>query len=138
VFYSNDLKKGVRLSYYPYSFSMKRISKSTFTNIIILFLIFFSNNITYSQITEVNYQLKYNTDSCWYDAFIIINAGTATTIQQRKQEFSSFSLKVPSGTIIEISKNYFPLKDNETYSGTIPNEWVTYAVIWLTYIRSRQ
>jgi uncharacterized protein YjdB len=129
VFYSNDLKKGVRLSYYPYSFSMKRISKSTFTNIIILFLIFFSNNITYSQITEVNYQLKYNTDSCWYDAFIIINAGTATTVQQRKQEFSSFSLKVPSGTIIEISKNYFPLKDNETYSGTIPNEWVTYAVI---------
>lgn len=73
-----------------------------------------------AQVTSVNYQLKYNADSCWYDAFIIINAGSATTIARRTQTNAQYSLVVPTGTTVTMRKNYMPLRDNQTYSGTVP------------------
>ncbi|MBL0025977.1 MAG: hypothetical protein IPO98_13695 [Saprospiraceae bacterium] len=36
-----------------------------------------------AQVSSVNYRLKYNADSCRYDAYIVINSGTATTTAQK-------------------------------------------------------
>lgn len=83
-----------------------------------------------AQVTSVNYQLKYNADSCWYDAFIIINAGSATTIARRTQTNAQYSLVVPTGTTVTMRKNYMPLRDNQTYTGTVPTPWtITTSVI---------
>jgi uncharacterized protein YjdB len=82
-----------------------------------------------AQVTSVNYQIKYNQDSCWYDAFLIINAGSATTVDERKQDFSIYSLVVPAGTYIDVIRNYNPIKNNATYSGNTPNNWIIYAAI---------
>ena len=87
-----------------------------------LYSFFISSNVQ-AQVTSVNYQLKYNTDSCWYDAFIIINAGSAYTAQRRQQANSQFSIVVPTDDTVIIRKSYMPLRNNQTFTGTVPAPW---------------
>ncbi|MBC7884978.1 MAG: Ig-like domain-containing protein, partial [Saprospiraceae bacterium] len=82
-----------------------------------------------SQVTSVNYQLKYNIDSCWYDAYLIINSGSATSVNDRTQNSSRYSIIVPVGTNINVIRNYLPLQNNQTYTGTDPVEWNINAVV---------
>ncbi len=76
-----------------------------------------------AQVTSVNYRLVYNVDSCWYDALLIINAGSATTSAQRTQFNAQFSVVVPAGDTISIVKRYFPLIGNGALAGTVPTNW---------------
>ena len=104
-------------------------------NILKLFLgIFFYTivsfpNILFAQVSDVSYKLKYNPDSCRYEAFLIINAGSTSNIAQRTQAFTKFSVVVPTGTNINVIENYFPLNDNEAFTGTIPNDWIIYSAV---------
>ena len=77
-----------------------------------------------AQVTSVNYQLKYDADSCRYDAYIIINAGSASTVARRTQTNAQYTIVVPTGTSISIARNYMPLQGNQTYTGTVPNPWL--------------
>ena len=97
--------------------------------ILMSLLIYLCPEDAFTQVSNVNYQLKYNADSCWYDVFIIINSGNAVSVSERTQNFSKFSIVVPTGTNISVIKNYNPIKGNASYSGTIPNEWIIYAAI---------
>ena len=84
----------------------------------------------FSQVTSVNYQLKYDTVLCRYDAYIIINAGSATTSSQRIQFNSQYSLVVPTGTAINVVESHMPLQGNLAYDGTIPCTWsITSSII---------
>jgi uncharacterized protein YjdB len=79
-----------------------------------------------AQVESVNYRLKYNVDSCWYDAFIIINAGAATSAADRTQYNSQYTIVVPTGTGLSITRRYAPY---ETVSG-LPIPWaVTTSVV---------
>jgi uncharacterized protein YjdB len=82
-----------------------------------------------AQVTGVNYQLKYDTVDCRYDAFLIINAGDASTISERVQFNSQFSVIVPTGTTVTVDTSYMPLLDNSTYTGTVPIEWQKGSVV---------
>jgi hypothetical protein len=62
----------------------------------------------------VSYKLKYNTDSCWYDAYLVINAGSATTVTERIQFNGQLTLVVPAGTKVTIPRGYMPLINNST------------------------
>jgi len=77
----------------------------------------------HAQVTSVDYQLKYNVATCEYDAFIIINAGSATTIPQRIQFNAQYSIVVPTGTGLAVTASYMPLQNNATYTGTEPLQW---------------
>jgi uncharacterized protein YjdB len=91
---------------------------------------FFLTPEVQAQVTSVNYQLKYNTDSCRYDAYIIINAGTAYTVARRTQTNAQFSIVVPTGTGISVARSFMPLKDNQLFNGTEPAPWtITTSVI---------
>ena len=77
-----------------------------------------------AQVTSVDYQLKYNTETCLWDVYIIIQGGSATTIPQRAQFNSQISVVVPTGTVISGAPiNYMPLQNNQTYMGTVPLKW---------------
>ncbi len=91
-----------------------------------LFLISFQLK---SQVNGVKYQLKYNIDSCWYDAFLIVDSGNAIDPQNRIQEYTQYTIVVPAGTIIWVAKSYLPLLDNEFYNGTEPVNWNVNSVI---------
>jgi len=76
-----------------------------------------------AQVTSVDYQLKYDTTECQYDAYIIINAGSATTIPQRIQFNAQYSIIVPTGTALTVTESYMPLQSNSTYTGVTPLTW---------------
>ena len=76
-----------------------------------------------AQVTGVNYQLRYDTDSCRYDALLIINAGSASTVAERIQFNSQYSIVVPTGSVVDIEERFFPLENNQAYTGTDPNQW---------------
>lgn len=83
----------------------------------------------YSQIDSVKYQLRYNTTTCRYDAYVIFTKGFATTAVQRTQFNAQFSVVVPTGSTISVAQNFMPLTNNSTYSGTIPLKWVIGSII---------
>jgi hypothetical protein len=78
----------------------------------------------YSQIDSVKYQLRYNTTTCRYDAFVIFTKGNATTAVQRTQFNAQFSVVVPTGTTVTVAQNFMPLTGNTGYAGTVPLKWV--------------
>ena len=83
----------------------------------------FSSNLD-AQVTEVDYQTKYNITDCVWDFYIIIQEGSATTIPQRAQFNSQYSIVLPTGTVISGSPiNHMPLQNNQSYTGTIPLKW---------------
>jgi hypothetical protein len=91
---------------------------------------FFLTQNVQAQVTSVNYQLKYDADSCKYFACIIINAGSASTVARRTQTNSQYTIVVPTGTSISVNRSYFPLRNNQTYTGTEPAPWnITTSVI---------
>ncbi|MFZ1705261.1 MAG: Ig-like domain-containing protein [Saprospiraceae bacterium] len=104
--------------------------KTRIFSIVAVLCSFFLTQQVQAQVTSVNYQLKYDTDSCRYDAYIIINAGSASTVARRTQTNAQYSIVVPTGTSITVSESYMPLQNNQTYTGTVPAAWtVTTSVI---------
>jgi uncharacterized protein YjdB len=90
------------------------------------FSCFFLNQKLDAQVESVNYRLKYNVDSCWYDAFIIINAGAATSLVDRTQYNSQYTIVVPTGTGLTMARRYMPLQTSDG----LPVPWaVTTSVI---------
>jgi len=77
-----------------------------------------------AQVTMVDYQAKYNDVDCLWDFYIIIQAGTATTVPQRAQFNSQYSIVLPTGSVITGAPiNYMPLQNNQSYTGTVPLKW---------------
>lgn len=75
---------------------------------------------TTAQVNGVNYLMKYNTDSCWYDCYIVVNNGNAVGGSPNAIQFNSqFSIVTLAGDSIEIAKNY-----NPKYNSTTPAPWV--------------
>ncbi len=90
---------------------------------------FFLTQRSDAQISSVNYQLKYDTVLCRYDAYIIINSGSATTIAQRTQFNAQYTLVVPTGTTLTVAASHMPLQNNQTYGGTVPLTWQTSSIV---------
>ncbi|MGB4841252.1 MAG: hypothetical protein WBP08_19750, partial [Saprospiraceae bacterium] len=77
-----------------------------------------------TQVTDVKYQIRYNTSNCRYDCYLIIVAGSATTSQQRAQFNAQYSVVVPAGSSISVAQNFMPLQNNQNYTGTTPLRWI--------------
>jgi len=91
--------------------------------LLLLIIILGIISTTHTQVTSVDYQIKYNDSECQYDAYIIINAGSAMTVPQRIQFNAQFSIAVPTGTALTVTESYMPLQSNAAYTGTVPLTW---------------
>jgi len=69
------------------------------------------------QVTAVDYMIEYNSETCLYDCYIIIQEGSATTHIQRTQTPMQFSLAIPTGRSVQIAQSHNP-KYNNLVSGT--------------------
>jgi uncharacterized protein YjdB len=77
-----------------------------------------------AQVEAVSYYLKFNPDSCWYDAHIIINRGSATTTLDRTQFNAQMTLVVPTGDSLIITRSYAPYQNNQAGGNTSnPMPW---------------
>ncbi len=88
-----------------------------------LFFFILSSLFLSAQVDKVKYLLSYNNDSCYYDAFIVIEEGSATEVYHRFQLGGVFNIVVPFGTEISIVRSYMPLLNNANYNGTVPLDW---------------
>ena len=92
------------------------------TNVTLLFV--FMSGIGFSQtVQSLDFLMKYDTATCWYDFHIIILDGYAEGIGQRTQFQSQITLIIPTGTTIAFADKYMPLQNNQNYTGTLPTDW---------------
>ncbi len=94
-----------------------------FRSLITLVFIFISGIGFGQTVQSLDYLLKYDTTTCWYDFHIIILDGYAEGAGQRTQFTSKISMVIPTGTIIAFADKYLPLQNNQSYTGTIPMDW---------------
>lgn len=88
-----------------------------------LFITSFFVNDVKSQVTEIDYQIRYNDQDCLWDFYIIIVSGNATTVPQRAQFNAQYSFVVPTGTVVGNPIGNLPIQNNQAYNGTVPTEW---------------
>lgn len=102
---------------------MNPLKKLFGTKMTIILLCLFIQNIVSAQVTDVKYMLRFNEITGLFDAFLVAEAGNATTVQQRTQFNSQFSVVVPSGSSVSVSENFLPLVGNQNYNSMTPREW---------------
>lgn len=79
--------------------------------------------LSHAQVTGVNYFIRFNSESCLFEANIIINSGAATSAIQRAQFSSQYTIVIPSSSSLNIVANHMPLQGNQNYGGTQPTTW---------------
>jgi hypothetical protein len=97
---------------------------------IIIFSFLFSFFSLVAQVTDVDYQLRFNASTSKYDCYLIVKQGSATSVLNRTQNSSQYSLVVPTGSTVDISDRYMPLIANQNYTGTIPCFWAINSIIF--------
>ncbi|MEE9438448.1 MAG: T9SS type A sorting domain-containing protein [Saprospiraceae bacterium] len=75
------------------------------------------------QVTAINFQIEYNTETEYYDGYIFIAEGEATSIPQRVQLAGVYTIIVSKDNIIEITQSVNPIQNNQNYQGTEPTIW---------------
>ncbi|MBK9254094.1 MAG: Ig-like domain-containing protein [Saprospiraceae bacterium] len=86
-------------------------------------LIFLAFQSISAQITAVKYQLKYNPGLDLFDCFLVIEAGSASTIVQRTQFNAQMTVVVPAGTRLHVEQNFWPRVQNQNYNSTHAINW---------------
>ncbi|MBK9736425.1 MAG: T9SS type A sorting domain-containing protein [Saprospiraceae bacterium] len=88
----------------------------------LLIVMLFSNSVN-SQISGVNYQVKFNEQTNLFDCYLIIKEGSAKSMRERVQFNAQYTMVVPAGSTVEMAKSYMPLQNNQNYSGDTPLTW---------------
>lgn len=76
-----------------------------------------------AQLDSVKYVLEYNPVDDEFDMKIVIAGGSANTVSRRTQANAQITIVVPTGADIEIKKRFMPLRNNQNFTGTEPNQW---------------
>jgi len=99
-----------------------RLKNRRILNTLLTFLFF--NTVMFGQtVQSLDFMLKYDSTTCWYDFYIIILDGYAEGAGQRTQFNSQITIIKPTGTAIAFADKYMPLQNNQGYSGTLPMDW---------------
>lgn len=101
-------------------FMFNTIKNSIFPFIITFFIL---NVASQAQVTGVKYMMEYNKVSNLFDCYLVITEGQATTMAQRTQFNTQFSVLVPEGVKVTMAELHMPLQNNQEYKGTDPCEW---------------
>ena len=91
--------------------------------LILLFAFLFIATVSFTQLTEVLYKIEYNETTDFFDCKLYIENGIATSAADRMQLPAQYSIVVETGIAITIEETFFPLYNNESYTGTIPMDW---------------
>lgn len=65
-------------------------------------------NKAQAQIESVNYWMKYDSSTCYYDCYAIMNAGSTSAPDQRIAFNAQFSLVLQAGDSVVVAQNYEP------------------------------
>ena len=97
----------------------KDVKKSIFLSA----LFFLSFQFGFTQVQSVDYSLRYNSETCLFDCYLIINGGETKTTVSRAQFNSQVTIVVPVTSNVFIEESYMPLKDNQVFKSTESVSW---------------
>jgi hypothetical protein len=97
----------------------KDVNKSIFLSA----LFFLSFQFGFSQVQSVDYSLRYNSETCLFDCYLIINEGETKTTVSRAQFNSQVTIVVPVTSNVFVEDSYMPLKDNQVFKSTESVSW---------------
>lgn len=88
--------------------------RTKLTLILSLFLGFFVVDKTTAQVNGVNYLMKYDTATCLYDCYFIVNNGSTSGPPNANSIafFSQFSIVSLAGDSLEIARSYTPIESD--------------------------
>lgn len=89
----------------------KDVKKSIFLSA----LFFLSFQFGFSQVQSVDYSLRFNSETCLFDCYLIINEGKTKSTVSRAQFNSQVTIVVPAKSNVFVEESYMPLRDNQSY-----------------------
>ena len=98
-------------------------TKDVKKNILLCALFFLITQIGYTQIQSVDYSLRYNSETCLFDCYLIVNEGNTKTTVSRAQFNSQVTIVVPVTSNVFVEESFMPLKDNQTLRSAEPVSW---------------
>lgn len=87
------------------------------------FILCLSIQFGFSQISSVNYNLKYNIETCLYDVYMVVNEGSASKVKERAQFNAQVTVVAPLASKVKIVKSYMPLLNNQGMKSVTPSSW---------------
>ena len=79
--------------------------------------------LSIAQINNVSYRLSFNPVTNQYDCYLHVIDGQTKKTLDRVQHNAQLTLLVPTGSAVEVVKNYMPLQNNQDFNGTKPMVW---------------
>ena len=98
-------------------------TKDVKKNILLCALFFLITQIGFSQIQSIDYSLRYNSETCLFDCYLIVNEGKTKSTVSRAQFNSQVTIVVPVTSNVFVEESFMPLKDNQTFRSAEPVSW---------------
>jgi len=92
-------------------------------SILLAALFLFITQFGYTQIQSVDYSLRYNSETCLFDCYLIINEGKTKSTVTRAQFNSQITIVVPLKSSAYVEESFMPLRDNQSYRSSEPISW---------------
>jgi len=86
-------------------------------------LFFLITQFGFSQIQSVDYSLRYNSETCLFDCYLIVNEGKTKSTVSRAQFNSQITIVVPVTSNVFVEESFMPLRDNQTFRSAEPVAW---------------
>lgn len=86
-------------------------------------MFFLITQFGFTQIQSVDYSLRYNSETCLFDCYLIVNEGKTKTTVSRAQFNSQVSIVVPVSSNVFVEESYMPLRDNQSFRSSEPVSW---------------
>ncbi len=91
--------------------------------LILAIALFLNVQFISSQVESVNYKLQYNSETCLFDCYLVVNEGEAKKTLHRAQFNAQITLVAPQASNVHITESYMPLINNQDSRSTHPAEW---------------
>jgi len=86
-------------------------------------LFFLSIQFGFSQVQSVDYSLRYNSETCLFDCYLIVNKGKTKSTVSRAQFNSQVTVVVPVASNVFVEESFMPLRDNQEFRSSEPVAW---------------
>jgi hypothetical protein len=91
--------------------------------LILAIALFLNVQFISSQVESVNYKLQYNSETCLFDCYLVVNGGVAKKTLHRAQFNAQITVVAPLVSNVYITESYMPLINNQDSRSTQPAQW---------------
>ena len=95
---------------------------------LLTFLFIAFTTMLFSQISSVNYQLRFDTVNCRYDVYVMSNSGQALTANDRIQRNSQVTIITPYGINLTIDTTFAPYEGNIAGDGSTTGTPINWSI----------